>query len=411
MDKFMDNHWVVRIIALLFALMLYTSVNMNTQSKQVDTPFSLPLMTTESETLSEIPLSVYYDRDNYVVSGLPQTVNVTLEGPRSAVQPIKLQRSIEPYIDLEKLKPGTHELKVLYEDINDSVKVTIDPAVITLTIHEKVEKEFSVEVDYIHELNDGYAVDEPIVNPKNVKVIGAKEQVEQIALVKAIVDLKGAEEKIKQEAPVAVYDSEGNRLAVEVVPSVVDVEVSIISPNKVVPISFVPKGKVEDGYSLIGLESTVKDVTIFGAKKDIDKIQSLENIEVDIEGITESTTIEVEIPVPKGLKEISPKKIPVQVTVEKNELRTITDLPIKIIGLPNSLQTEFLTPVEGAVSIELVGAPAILKEIDETDFDIYIDVTNLVSGEHQVEIQVNGPDNINWTLATKTASIQITNKS
>ncbi|MBM6616193.1 CdaR family protein [Bacillus suaedaesalsae] len=410
MDKFMDNHWVVRVIALLFALMLYTSVNMGTQSKQVDTPFSLPLMTTENETLTEIPLSVYYDRDNYVVSGLPQTVNVTLEGPRSSVQPIKLQRSIEPYIDLEKLKPGTHELKVLYEDINDSVKVTIDPAVITLTIHEKVEKEFSVEVDYIHELNDGYALDEPIVNPKNVKVIGAKEQVEQIALVKAIVDLKGADEKIKQEAPVAVYDSEGNRLAVEVVPAVVDVEVSIISPNKVVPISFVPKGKVEDGYSLIGLETAVKDITIFGAKKDIDKIQAIENIEVDVEGISESTTIEVEIPVPKGLKQITPTKIPVQVTVEKNELQTITNLPIKVIGIPNSLKAIFLTPAEGVVNIEIVGAPTLLKDIDESDFDIYIDVNNLGSGEHKVDIQVNGPEDLNWTLATKTATVQISNE-
>lgn len=407
MDKFMDNHWVVRVIALLFALMLYTSVNMDTQSKQVDTPFSLPLMTTESETLTEIPLSVYYDRDKYVVSGLPQTVNVTLEGPRSAVQPIKLQRSIEPYIDLEKLKPGTHELKVLYEDINDSVKVTIDPAVITLTIHEKVEKEFSVEVDYIHELNDGYALDEPIVNPKNVKVIGAKEQVEQIALVKAIVDLKDAEEKIEQEAPVAVYDSEGNRLAVEVVPKVVDVEVSIISPNKVVPISFVPKGKVEDGFSLIGLESAIKEITIFGSKKEIDKIQALENIEVDVEGISESKIIEVEIPVPKGLKDVTPKKIPVQVFVEKNELRTLTNLPIKIMGIPNSLKATFLTPVEGKVNIELVGSPTLLKEIDETDFDIYLDVNNLGSGEHSVDIQVNGPDNFKWTLSTKTASIQL----
>jgi YbbR domain-containing protein len=409
MDKFINNRWVMKAIALLLALMLYTSVNLETQSQQVEPPFSLSLSTTETEKLEDIPLSVNYDSDKYVVSGIPQTVNVTLDGPRSSVQPIKLQRSIEPYVDLENLKPGTHQVKVLYEDINNSVKVTIDPAVITLTIHEKVEKEFSVEVDYIHELEDGFTLDAPIISPKNVKIVGAKEQVERIALVKAIVDLAGANEKIKQEAPIAVYDSEGNRLSVEINPKVVDVEVSILSPSKVVPFTLIPKGKVGDGLSLIGLESTIKELTIFGNKKDIDSIQLIDNIEVDVEGITENTTIEVEVPLPKGVKEIIPKKIPVQVIVEKNEIRTLSNLPIKVIGLPNSLKADFISPEEGTVNIELVGAPSILKDVDETDLDIYIDVNNLGSGEHKVDILVNGPDNITWSLSTSNVTVALQN--
>jgi YbbR domain-containing protein len=409
MDKFINNRWVMKAIALLLALMLYTSVNMETKSKQVEPPLSLPLVTAENETLKEIPLSANYDRDKYVVSGLPQTVTVSLAGPRSLVQPIKLQRSIDPFVDLENLKPGTHQVEVQYEGINNSVKVTIEPAVITLTIHEKVEKEFSVEVDYIHELEDGYSLDEPIISPKNVKVVGAKEQVDRIALVKAIVDLKGEVKKIKQDAPVAVYDSEGNRLTVEVIPKVVEVEVSILSPNKVVPFTLIPKGKVQDGLSLIGLESTIKELTIFGSKKDLDFIQLIENIEVNVEGITENTTIEVDVPLPKGVKEVIPKTIPVQVLVEKNEIRTLTNLPIKVIGLPNSLKADFITPGEGMISIELVGAPSILKDIDETDLDIYIDVNKLGSGEHKVAILVNGPNNIKWSLGTDTATVELTN--
>jgi YbbR domain-containing protein len=158
------------------------------------------------------------------------------------------------------------------------------------------------------------------------------------------------------------------------------------------------------------LESTVKELTIFGAKKDIDPIQLIENIEVDVEGITENTTVEVEIPIPKGVKEIIPKTIPVKVIVEKNEIRTLSNLPIKVIGLPNSLKADFISPEDGGVSIELVGAPSILKDIDETDLDIYIDVNNLGSGEHKVDILVNGPNNIKWSLSSTTATVELTNK-
>jgi YbbR domain-containing protein len=408
MDKFMNNHWMMKAIALLLALMLYTSVNIETQSKQTD-PFSFPLVTMETETLTEIPLEAYYDTDEFVVSGLPQQVTVTLQGPRSAVQPVKLQRSIEAFVNLENLQTGSHQVEVQYKNVSDSVEVTINPALVTVTIHEKVEKEFSVEVDYTHELQDGYTLDEAIISPKNVKVVGAKDQVDRIALVKAIVDLEGANKKIKKDAPVAVYDSEGNRLNVKINPEVVTVEVTVISPNKVVPFTLVPKGEVEDGLSVVALETAVKELTIFGPKDVIDKIQEIKNIEVDVDGITENTTVNVDIPIPRGVIDIVPKTIPVQVTVERNELRTLTDLPIKVIGLPNSLKANFITPIEETVNIELVGAPSILDNIDETDLDIYIDVNGLGSGQHDVDVLVNGPTNIKWSLSTKKVTVELTN--
>ncbi|WP_456277033.1 CdaR family protein [Bacillus sp. AK128] len=408
MDKLMNNHWVMRIIALMLALMLYTSVNIETQTQQTE-PFSFPVVTTETETLTDLPLEAYYDEENYVVTGLPQVVSVTLKGPRSAVQPIKLQRSIEVFVNLENLESGTHQVQVQYSDISDTVEVSINPTFVTVTIHEKVEKEFSVEVDFINDLEEGYTLDEPIISPKNVKVVGAKDQVDRIALVKAIVDLADAKVKIDNEATVAVYDSDGNRLAVEVEPEVVNVEVNILSPNKVVPISFITKGNVEDGYSLVDLETPIKELTIFGPKDVIDQIESIDNIEVDVEGLAGETTLNVEIPTPEGLDDIVPLTVPVIVKVERNEIRPLTDFPVKVIGVPTSLKADFITPEGGMLDIELIGAPSILKEIDETDLDIYIDVTNLTSGQHDVDILVNGPDNVKWNLSSNKATIEITN--
>ncbi|MFD1737589.1 YbbR-like domain-containing protein [Bacillus salitolerans] len=406
MDKFTNNRWVMKIIALLFALILYTSVNIETQTKQTE-PISFPVVTNETETLTEVPLQAYYNMDQYVISGVPEFVTVTLDGPRSAVQPVKLQRSIETFIDIEALDTGAHNVKVQYKGVNDNVEVQIDPAFVTVHIHEKVEAEFSVEVDYINELKDGYTLDKPIINPKHVKVVGAREQVERIALVKAIVDLKDETETIKQEAQVAVYDSDGNRLNVQIEPATVNVTIPIISPNKLVSFKLIPKGTPEDGYSIVGLEPAQKEITIFGPKEVLDKIDTLGEIEVDINEISEDTVKTINIPIPPGIKDLSPKTIDVQIKIEKNELRTLTNVPINVIGLPNSLSATFIRPDEGVVDIELIGPLSILKDIDETDLDIYIDVTNLGSGEHEVEILVNGPDSIKWNLSSKSAIVEL----
>jgi YbbR domain-containing protein len=406
MDKFTNNRWVMKIIALLFALILYTSVNIETQTKQTE-PLSFPIVTNEIETLTEVPLQAFHNKDKFIITGVPEFVKVTLEGPRSSVQPVKLQRSIEPYIDLQSLQTGAHNVKVQYRGVNGNVDVKIDPAFVTVHIHEKVSAEFSVEVDYMNELDDGYTLDKPIINPKNVKVIGAKEHVERIALVKAIVDLKGATESIKQDATVAVYDSEGNRLAVEIEPAVVNVTVPIISPNKKLPFTLIPKGKPKDGLSVIGLEATLQEITVFGPKATLDALETIGVIEVDINEVSENTTLEIELPVPPGIKEIAPKTLQVKVLVEKNELRTLANVPVNIIGLPSSIRATFIKPEAGIVNIELIGPPSILTQLDEEDIDIYVDVNNLGSGEHKVNILVNVPEGVKWELSSDTATITL----
>lgn len=115
MDKFLNYRWAVKIIALLFALLLYVAVNSNqapTPKKPGESFF--PTSTTDEATLTDIPVKAYYDNENYVVTGVPQTVNVTIKGSTSAVKKARQTKNFEIYADMEHLKTGTHkvELKV-----------------------------------------------------------------------------------------------------------------------------------------------------------------------------------------------------------------------------------------------------------------------------------------------------------
>ena len=67
MDKLMDNPWFIKILALLLAVLLYSSVP-HTGKKLTDVNVPGEQST---ETINNIPVKVYYDTENLVVSGIP----------------------------------------------------------------------------------------------------------------------------------------------------------------------------------------------------------------------------------------------------------------------------------------------------------------------------------------------------
>src|SRR5690606_2005844 len=285
------------------------------------------------ETLTEIPVNTYYDDQNLVVSGVPQYVNVTIEGPSGVTKREGLQKEIEVYADLTQLTVGTHKVKLQYRNISEKIKVKIDPAEITVVIQEKVTKEFPVEVDFVNrdQVEEGYTIEQPLVSPLVVKITGALEEIERIAMVKAVVDLKGVTETFTQESRVAVYDRNQNVLSVAVEPSVVEITVPIVSPNKSVSFTLKQKGKLADGLSLVNITPTPDQVSISGPKEVIDEISSIEG-EIDLDKIKEDTTIEVKVPIPKGVIQVLPEKIEVAVDVEEEISETFSELSISSQG-------------------------------------------------------------------------------
>ena len=51
-----------------------------------------------------------------------------------------------------------------------------------------------------------------------------------------------------------------------------------------------------------------------------------------------------------------------------------------------------------------------LKSLKESDFQLSVDVSQLTEGEHKLNINVDGPENVNWTTDIETASIVLTEK-
>ncbi|MGD6777407.1 MULTISPECIES: CdaR family protein [Bacillaceae] len=410
MDKFINNRWVMKIIALLLAFMLYMSVSIeNSATQQTDSKPSPFSGSTDVQTVTDVPVETLYDRENLVVSGVPQSVTVTLEGPTASVKPTALQKDFEIIADLSNLGIGTHQVTLESRNLSERLSVAIEPSVASVTIHERISEDFPVDVDFINrgQMEEGYQAEQPIVKPNIVKVTGSRELIESIALVKARVDLKGVNESIEQQSRVTVYDREGNTLNVEIDPPVVDVNVPITSPFKSVPLKINRKGSLKEDLSITKIEAEPNEVTVYGPKSAIDKLEFIDNIELDLTEITESTTIEVDVPVPDGVKRVVPEKVKINVEVEKEEQKTFTNVPIQQIGLSEGLELEFIDPESGLMDLTVLGAPSTLEGVNSSDMEMYINVTDLNAGEHEAPLEINGPQNVSWDLPKRNVKFRL----
>ena len=57
-----------------------------------------------------------------------------------------------------------------------------------------------------------------------------------------------------------------------------------------------------------------------------------------------------------------------------------------------------------------MGTSTELTKISEADFQIVANVTDLSLGDHEVEVSVDGPKEVNWELADQSINISITEK-
>ncbi len=405
MDKLLGNKWIMRLLSLLLAVMLYESVNGDVYQKK---EFSLngPI----TEIVSNVPVNTYYDKENLIISGIPKQVDVTLKGKSNVITPIKVQKDFEVYMDLSAIKIGTSIIPIKYKNIPKEVSVTIQPAMVTVTVHEKVTHPFPVTVEFLHkELPSGYTIGSTVITPSTVMITGAKEMVKKIKTVKIFVDING-KSTIQQEQPVKAYDKTGNVLDVDISPSIVNVTIPIQSPSKTVPFKINRVGTIDSDLSIVNIEAFPSKVTIFGSEEILTPIQFLDGITVDLNDIKESTKLVFDVPVPKGVDSIDPKKIEVYVEVQKTEKKLLTGIPIHVVGLNSAYTIQFLTPLNKTVNASIFGATEVLNNLSEKNLDAYVSVGDMEAGEYTVPIEVSGPENVRWELSESTARIQITKK-
>ncbi|MDQ0216688.1 YbbR domain-containing protein [Oikeobacillus pervagus] len=428
LDQFMESPWFMRVVALLLAILLYTSVSfeeVDLKKKETNTGKGTV------ETIGNVPVHVIYDSKNLVVSGVPQTVSVTIEGPRNIVQSTKNLQNFKVFVDLSDIGIGEHEVPIKYDNISDKLKVKLEPAFANVSVQEKVTKEFKVEAEFNNSiLADGFQVESLSVQPKRVRITGAKDVIDQISYVKATLDVdRPVDKETTGEARVRVLDRELNKLDVAVEPETVRVTMNVKNPSKKVEVKVKEMGSPPSGVKITEVVPEPKDITIYGKESVLEKVESVE-VKVDLSKIKESKIVEVPVELQEGLTYSSPKSIKVRVNVEGSEVakeevekveetkpldgnmvKNFSNVPIQTRGLNNAFLLAFLPADSGNVNMTVTGIKSVMENVSEKDLSAYIDVTGLTVGEHQVPIKATSPKSTEFTLSKDQVTVEISDNS
>jgi len=316
MDKMMNSPWVLRIIALFLAFLLFFSVRTELS------PINKTTSNEQTDVIRDVPVDIYYDKENFIVTGLPETVDVKIEGPMALVLKTKASKDFSVFVDLSHLLMGEHDVNLQYENISEKIKVTLDPKTVRVNIEEKVTQEFRVDPEMNSRLiEEGYILKDMVADPLTVYVTGAKSAIESISYVKATVTgEKGLKQSFSQQAAVKVLDRDLNKLDVIIEPETVKVQVDIGEYSKELPVVLKETAKAANDITINALTVTPKTIKVYGKKSIVDNLTEVP-VTVDLSKITESKTYEFDVKLPDGVTKVSDKKIKVEADITKVDQR------------------------------------------------------------------------------------------
>lgn len=350
-----------------------------------------------AEVLKEQIINVKYNEEQYVVEGLPETVDVTLIGSKADLYIAKQSTNNSVTVDLTGLTPGTHKVDIEYEQGLSGIEYSVNPSIATVIIYKKVSdtRELSYDLVNTEKLDNTLIVNNVKLNVDEVTIRGAEYKIGQVTTVKALIDLeqlskKEAGTQTINDIDLKAYDVKGNIVDVEFVPSKVNAEIELTSPSKIVPLNFVSKGSLATGKAIGKYSFSQNEVTIYGDSETLETIKGID-VEVDVSDIKEDITFKVEIKKPNGVKSISTNYVTVDLDITDSSSEPVKfEIALTGMNVAEGLIAQPLDNDNGFITVEVQGADSVLSSIDKSDIMVYVDLEGLTEGTYTKEIIVKG---------------------
>ncbi len=404
------ENWLSRPTTLLFISLFLAIVIFVVVDQKI-----LMLSESSAEVLTKQPVTAKYNEEAYVIEGLPETVDITLIGSKTDLFIAKQSPSYDVNVDLTGLKPGTHKVNIKYnQSASTTLQYKVNPSTVTIYIYQKISKTKTLSVDVLNKdkLDSKLVVKNTSVVDDKVIVKGAEHQLEKVATVKALADVKNI---VKQETgittlkdvPLKAYDEEGNIIDVEVVPSKVDVDLEIASPMKELPIRIIPKGDVAFGKAISTIDSSETKVTVYGDDEAIGDLKYIP-VEVDVTDLKEDRQYKLGIKKPVGITSMNVNNLTVNIKLDDSSDKDVNDVKIEYRNLGEGYTVQGLSESDIKVSVNIKGVKTVLDSVKPEDITAYLDLKGYTEGTHEVEVHVEGTDaRVGYTAKTKKVKIQI----
>lgn len=388
LEKALSKKSSMIILSLVLAVIVFVIIDRQNTT----------LLEKNAEVLYDIPLSATYNDEEYVVEGLPETVDITLIGTKANLYLAKQLPTQDVNVDLSDLKPGVHKVNLKYKQSITSVEYKLDPSEVTVVVSSKKSETRSVESDIVNlnKLDSKLAINNTKLDTDEVIIKGTEDSLAKVSTIKALinvsdmVDPKAGTNTLK-DIPLIAYDENGAKVDVEMVPSKVTATVEIESPSKTVPLEIEPTGNVIFGKAIKNITSSVQKVTIYGNSKVLDNTNSIK-VKIDVNNLKSNKDYTITIKKPAGIREISEKVVTAKVELDDEVTTELSGVKLGVVNLGSNYTAQATSENATEVTVILKGVESIIKNITPSDVEAYVDLEGLGAGDHEVEIKVKGTD-------------------
>lgn len=442
--KVFDKYIIVPISRVVFEISKKIKGNTNFFEKILNKPLTLlylslglailffylvdnkviTLVKTEAEILVNIPVTVEYNKEAYVVEGVPETVDITLIGRKSDLYLAKQLGEHEVVLDLTDYKASNnpYKVKLMYTQTIDNLSYKLDPQTVSIKISDKVSTLKTVTYDLMNQdkLDAKLSVDSVTLNKSEVVVKGSQETLNKIATVKALVDLSN-KDFVKEgsynvdNVPLVAYDDNGAIIkGVEVVPETVSSTVKLNSYSIKVPINVLTTGNLLAGKAISSITingSNDHTIEIYGEQSKLDSITSVPvTIDVTDQGAGGAKTYNVTISKPSGVRYMSETSATIVVSFGDEKQKTIENVALSTTkGLESGLVANAKTLADRTIDIQVKGVQSVIDNINAENISTYIDLSGYTVGEHEVNVYVESNDPRVTYIVSSTIHIIISN--
>lgn len=399
---FSDNRFLI-LISFLGAVALFMTINFSWLFGNNDN---------RGEVIANVPVIQIYDKNNYVVEGLPAFANMTLIGDKTDIEVVKSLKQYQVEIDLTSFGPGEHVVELRVKNIEAGVTAVTDPQQAQITITPKVTRQTGISYELVNKegLNQNYDVEDVKLSQDTVLMKGAQATLNRVALVQALVDVKNLEiGEFQGKAQLVAYDDRGNKLDVSMEPSSVDVSAKVVEYSRIIPIIPVFGGTLPEGKAVKNYSFSRNAAIIYGPRNVLDTLTSI-RLPLNYAELLESQDTVVTIPLPAGAQRIEPATITVNVNYGNTTEQTFSEIPITAQNLAKEYQINAEQTSVTTATVKVTGTPELLRLLTEEQLKLSVDLQGLAVGTHEVEVAIDAPTYFNYQINPKTITIVIEEK-
>lgn len=413
MKKKILNNLGLKLLSVVIAIILWFVVVMTNNPKDSKEFRNIPVVLTNVELLTG-ENKVYEVLDNTDI------VRVTVEMPRDKMDQIS-ESDIVAEADVSKLTE-INTVPINCYVGNDSLNVssvTCNRDVVRLSVEDKINRTFNIEIVPIGKPAEGYVIDDISSSLTRIQISGPRSVIEKVKKVVAEVDVTNAVGDISVNVAPQFYDENDNAVPnsskITKSDNTVHLDVKVLV-TKEVPVEVSYTGTPAEGYLATGEigcdPATVMLSGTLPALAGVNKIV-IPGEDVDITDATGDFSVTVNLQRYLNINDVKlldggTQRVTITVDIEAEAERTLTipERNISILSLPEGFEAELaereepyepyeirISGLEAAVSA--VGQDSLRGTLDIGEWMEEQNMEELSAGTYEIPVSFELPDNVN----------------